>query len=76
MSFEKDLDRIEQIAAQLDRADLTLDESLKLFEEGIQRLRAASEALTKAEGRVTTLVEQANGALEERAAGTERDDRD
>jgi len=69
MNFEQDLERLEQIAAQLDRADLTLDESLKLFEEGIQRLRAASEALAKAEGRVTTLVEQANGALEERNAG-------
>lgn len=69
MSFEKDLARLEQIAAALDRADLTLDESLALFEEGIQRLRTASDALGKAEGRVTTLVEQANGALEERDAG-------
>ncbi len=69
MSFEQDLERLEQIAAALDRADLSLDESLKLFEEGIKRLRAASDALAKAEGRVTTLVEQANGALEERDAG-------
>lgn len=68
MSFEQDLARLEQIASQLDRADLSLDESLALFEEGIQRLRAASDALLKAEGRVTTLVEQANGALEERDA--------
>jgi exodeoxyribonuclease VII small subunit len=69
MNFEKDLERLEQIASALDRADLSLDESLKLFEEGITRLRAASEALAKAEGRVTTLVEQANGALEEKDAG-------
>jgi len=69
MSFEKDLARLEQIAAALDRADLSLDESLALFEEGIQRLRDASDALAKAEGRVTTLVEQANGALEERDVG-------
>ena len=65
MSFETDLERLEQIAAALDRADLTLDESLALFEEGIARLRAASEALARAEGRVTTLVERADGALEE-----------
>ncbi|MBI2408219.1 MAG: exodeoxyribonuclease VII small subunit [Gemmatimonadetes bacterium] len=69
MSFEQDLERLEQIAQALDRADLSLDESLALVEEGITRLRAASEALAKAEGRVTTLVEQANGALEERDAG-------
>lgn len=66
MSFEKNLERLEQIAAALDRGDLTLDASLALFEEGIALLRAASEALTQAEGRVTTLVEQANGAIEER----------
>lgn len=72
MSFEKDLARLEQIAAALDRADLSLDESLALFEEGIKRLRDASDALAKAEGRVTTLVEQANGALEERDAGNQR----
>lgn len=69
MSFEQDLERLEQIASTLDRADLSLDEALALFEEGIARLRAASEALAKAEGRVTTLVEQANGAIEERDAG-------
>lgn len=69
MSFETDLARLEQIAGALDRADLSLDESLALFEEGIQRLRAASEALAKAEGRVTTLVEDADGALGERDAG-------
>ena len=69
MSFEQDLERLEQIAAALDRADLTLDESLALFEEGIKRLRTASDALTKAEGRVTTLVEKADGAFEEKDAG-------
>jgi exodeoxyribonuclease VII small subunit len=65
VSFEQDLERLEEIAASLDRADLSLDASLALFEEGIARLRAASEALAKAEGRVTTLVEQADGALRE-----------
>ena len=69
MSFESDLNRLEEIAAALDRADLSLDESLALFEEGIARLRAASDALARAEGRVTTLVEQADGALKERDAG-------
>ena len=69
MTFEADLNRLEEIASALDRADLSLDESLALFEEGIVRLRAASDALAKAEGRVTTLVEQVDGALKERDAG-------
>ncbi len=69
MTFEANLQRLEEIASALDRADLSLDESLALFEEGITRLRSASDALAKAEGRVTTLVEQADGALKERDAG-------
>lgn len=63
MSFEEDLDRLDKIARALESDRLPLDEALKLFEEGIARLRAAAEALDKAEGRVQQLVEQADGTL-------------
>lgn len=63
MSFEQSLARLEQIAGALDRDDLPLEEALKLFEEGITRLREASAALTDAEGKVRTLLEQADGVF-------------
>lgn len=63
-AFEEHLDRLEQISAALDRADTPLDDALKLFEEGIARLRAASETLESAEGRLKELVERAGGSLE------------
>jgi exodeoxyribonuclease VII small subunit len=63
MNFEQSLTRLEQIAAALDRDDLPLEEALKLFEEGIARLREANAALTDAEGKVRTLLEQADGVL-------------
>jgi len=63
MTFEQSLTRLEQIAAALDRDDLPLEEALKLFEEGIARLREANAALTDAEGKVRTLLEQADGVL-------------
>ena len=63
-SFEEHLNRLEEIAAALDRADVPLDKALLLFEEGIQRLRAASETLESAEGRLRELVERADGTLE------------
>jgi exodeoxyribonuclease VII small subunit len=66
MTFEQTLARLEQIAASLDRDDLPLEEALKLFEEGIGRLREASVALTDAEGKVRTLIEQAEGVFEAR----------
>jgi len=65
MSFEKNLARLEQIATSLDRDDLSLAESLKLFEEGIGLLKSASAEVAKAEGQVRTLVEKADGIFEE-----------
>jgi exodeoxyribonuclease VII small subunit len=65
-SFEAHLTRLEQIAAELDRADLPLDKALTLFEEGIQRLKDASATLEKAEGRVRELVERADGVFDVR----------
>ena len=67
MTFEQSLQRLEQIAAALDRDDLPLEEALKLFEEGIARLREASAALADADGKVRTLIEQADGVFEVKA---------
>jgi exodeoxyribonuclease VII small subunit len=64
MTFEQTLERLEAIAAQLERDDLPLEQALKLFEEGIARLREASTALADAEGKVRTLIEQADGVFE------------
>ncbi len=64
MTFEQTLSRLEQIAAALDRDDLPLEEALKLFEEGITRLREASAALADADGKVRTLIVQAEGVFE------------
>ena len=64
MSFEKNLQRLEQIVSQLESEGLSLDDSLKLFEEGIELLRKAQEELNDTETRVKELVERADGVLE------------
>src|SRR2546426_5713348 len=51
LSFAQQLDRLEEIVRRLEAQELDLDEALKLFEEGIERLREARERLTAAEGR-------------------------
>lgn len=68
MSFEEDVGRLEAIVRDLERDDLDLDRALRLFEEGIARLRTASAALAEANGRVQELVVAADGtfALEPR----------
>jgi exodeoxyribonuclease VII small subunit len=63
VSFEEDLARLDTIARALENDRLPLDEALKLFEEGVARLRAAAAALDVAEARVQQLVEQADGTL-------------
>ena len=68
MTFEKNLDRLEQIATSLDRDELSLEQALTLFEEGIAKLKEASAELAKAEGRVAKLVEKADGVFEVREA--------
>src|SRR5207249_2985761 len=43
------LERLEQIVRRLEAPELDLDEALKLFEEGVERLRAARERLAQVE---------------------------
>lgn len=64
MSFEARLFRLEEIVSRLEQDDVGLDASLKLFEEGIEVLRAASAELEKAEGKVKMLIERADGSFE------------
>ncbi|MFN9215474.1 MAG: exodeoxyribonuclease VII small subunit, partial [Gemmatimonadota bacterium] len=49
MTFEQSLDRLDAIVGQLQRDDVPLDEALRLFEEGVGRVREAAQALTRAE---------------------------
>jgi exodeoxyribonuclease VII small subunit len=63
MSYETDIARIETIVGELERSEVPLDDALRLFEEGIARLRAASAALTQAEARVRKLIEESDGGF-------------
>ena len=64
MSFEQRLKRLEEIVAELEGDELELDRALRLFEEGIAALRAATEDLGKVETRLKRLVEKADGTFE------------
>jgi exodeoxyribonuclease VII small subunit len=55
--FGKQLERLEAIVRRLESEELDLDEALKLFEEGVERLRAAREQLSQAELKVKKVLE-------------------
>ena len=66
-SFEESLKKLETIVDQLEKGDLALEESLKLFEEGIGLSAACKQELDAAEGKVEMLVKQRDGFLRQRS---------
>jgi exodeoxyribonuclease VII small subunit len=64
MNFEDNLRRLDEILAALEEPQVGLDQSLKLFEEGIELLRSASAELGRAETKVQILLEKSGGRFE------------
>ena len=62
-SFEESLKELESIVNQLEDGDLALEESLKLFENGVRLSRECRERLTAAERRIEVLMKEADGSL-------------
>ena len=57
-TFEKALTRLEEIVQNLEEGELTLSESLKVFEEGMALSRFCSDELESAEKKVTMLEKE------------------
>ena len=56
--FEEALGRLEEIVRRMEAGDMSLEESLKAFEEGIKLARVCSRKLDEAERRVEMLIKQ------------------
>lgn len=56
MSFEKKLSRLEEVVMKMEKGELGLDESLKLFEEGVKLSRECQSLLGEAEAKVQQLM--------------------
>ncbi len=61
-SFETSLNTLEQLIQKMESGNLSLEESLKSFEEGVKLTKICQQALSKAEQKVQLLLEQ-NGEL-------------
>lgn len=74
-SFEVAIKRLTEIVATLERGDLPLEESLRLFEEGVQLSRVSQARLDTAEKRVEQLLSvDAEGRARTAAFATTADD--
>ena len=61
LSFEEAFKKLEQIADRLENGDITLDESMDVFEEGMMLIKVCNARLEKAEARLKKLVKDENG---------------
>ena len=60
-TFEEALQQLEQIVHKLEKGELPLEESLKLYEEGIKLSRLCHGKLEEAEGKIEMLMKDARG---------------
>lgn len=66
LTFENASARLEEIVKILERGNSSLDDSLKLYEEGVLLVRFCNESLDNAEKKIKMLVADSNGAMIEK----------
>ena len=64
-SFENNMQRLEQIVRAMERGDVPLEESLKLFQEGTELVRSCNELLDNAQLQVKMIMTAADGSPRE-----------
>lgn len=62
MSFEASLERLEQIVRAMERGDVALEESLKLFQEGTELVRSCAKLLDDAQMQIQTVMTAPDGS--------------
>lgn len=60
-TFDASLRELEKIVKKLEEGDLSLEESLKLFENGVKLSRQCREKLDRAEKRIEILLKDGDG---------------
>jgi exodeoxyribonuclease VII small subunit len=63
-NFEVSMQRLEEIVNQLDSGKLSLEESIKIFEEGIELSKFCSDKLNQAEKKIKTLMKKQEGGFQ------------
>ena len=63
MQFEKALERLEKIVSELENGRVSLDDSLKKYEEGVKLSRICNKKLEEAQTKVEILMKKADNTL-------------
>ena len=65
VSFEENMKKLEEIAAELEKGELDLGTSVSKFEEGMKISKECNEMLEKAEKKITMLIKGEDGEVVE-----------
>jgi exodeoxyribonuclease VII small subunit len=71
-AFEAALKQLEEIVQKLEKGELTLEESLKLYEDGVRLSRLCHGKLEEAEGKIEMLLKDARGEVATDSRGRPR----
>jgi len=72
LNFEIAMKQLEAIVQELESGNLSLEESVKKFEEGIKLSKYCSEKLNETEKKITILLKDQNGNITEKLFNAER----
>lgn len=64
-NFEQTLARLEDIVKKMESGNISLDESIEIYQEGITLSKQCSSMLEEAEGKVMAIVNKEQGIIEE-----------
>jgi exodeoxyribonuclease VII small subunit len=63
VTFESALKRLEEIVDSLEKGEVSLEDAISLFEEGIKTAKTCKEKLQKAEKKIKELIENSDGTF-------------
>lgn len=66
ISFEKSISELEDIVMKLENGDLSLEESIKYFQKGVELSKQCSERLDEVEKKISILIKNDDGNFEEK----------
>ncbi len=67
LTFEKAMEQLEKIVETMESGTLSLEQSLKKFEEGMKLSQYCSQKLDETEQKISLILEKSDGGIEESA---------
>lgn len=73
-TFEKSIQKLEEIVQELESGDLPLEKAIQRFEEGMKLSKQCSNMLDETEKKITVLVQEMDGNISEKPLANDAND--